>query len=73
MTSSARIINGKAIAETLRNALAREIAITPQLAPHLAVIQVGARSDSSLYVKMKQRAAEKAGIYLYLPYLRNQI
>jgi methylenetetrahydrofolate dehydrogenase (NADP+)/methenyltetrahydrofolate cyclohydrolase/formyltetrahydrofolate synthetase len=65
MNSSARIINGKALAESLRLGLAREISINPQLVPHLAVIQVGARSDSSLYVRMKQRAAEQVGRPIY--------
>jgi methylenetetrahydrofolate dehydrogenase (NADP+)/methenyltetrahydrofolate cyclohydrolase/formyltetrahydrofolate synthetase len=65
----ARIINGKAIAEALRAALALEIAQTPQLLPHLAVIQVGARSDSSLYVRMKQRAAEKIGKSLLIVFM----
>lgn len=34
----------------------------PRFAPHLAIIQQGARSDSSTYVKMKLKAAAEAGI-----------
>jgi methylenetetrahydrofolate dehydrogenase (NADP+) / methenyltetrahydrofolate cyclohydrolase / formyltetrahydrofolate synthetase len=34
----------------------------PRFQPHLAIIQQGARSDSSTYVKMKLKAAAEAGI-----------
>ncbi len=34
----------------------------PRFQPHLAIIQQGARSDSSTYVKMKIKAAKEAGI-----------
>lgn len=34
----------------------------PQYAPCLAVIQVGEREDSTVYVGMKQKAAQAAGI-----------
>ncbi|KAI9328340.1 hypothetical protein BDR26DRAFT_57452 [Obelidium mucronatum] len=30
--------------------------------PHLVIVQVGDREDSSVYVRMKQQAAQKAGI-----------
>ncbi|KAI9332000.1 formate--tetrahydrofolate ligase-domain-containing protein [Zopfochytrium polystomum] len=63
---TADIIDGKAIAESIRTRLAGEIADMAAkydgFRPHLAIVQVGAREDSSLYVRMKQQAAEKAGI-----------
>lgn len=31
----------------------------PQFNPHLAMIQVGAREDSSIYVRMKDKAAKE--------------
>lgn len=31
----------------------------PHFNPHLAMIQVGAREDSSIYVKMKDKAAKE--------------
>ena len=31
--------------------------------PHLAIVQVGAREDSSVYVRMKQQAAVKVFFY----------
>lgn len=34
----------------------------PRFEPHLAIIQQGARSDSSTYVRMKIKAAAEAGI-----------
>ncbi|KAG0171919.1 tetrahydrofolate synthase [Apophysomyces sp. BC1034] len=59
-------IDGKAYAQTIRNRIKAEVAEVkaafPHFQPHLAVIQVGRREDSSIYVKMKQKAAEEAGI-----------
>ena len=55
---------------TLRTKLAEEIAELAELhkgfMPHLTIVQVGDREDSSLYVRMKQQAAAKVYIlYLY--------
>lgn len=51
---------------SIRADIASRVAATqaqfPRFAPHLAVIQQGARSDSSTYVKMKLKAAAEAGI-----------
>ncbi|KAJ3217314.1 tetrahydrofolate synthase [Dinochytrium kinnereticum] len=62
----AKILDGKATAEAVREKLHREIselkALYDGFAPHLTIIQVGAREDSSLYVRMKEQAAIKAGI-----------
>ncbi|KAI8841709.1 mthfd1 protein [Chytridium lagenaria] len=58
---TAKIIDGKAIADSVREKLHREIEELKSLydgfAPHLTIIQVGAREDSSVYVRMKQQAA----------------
>ncbi|KAL7746581.1 tetrahydrofolate synthase [Sorochytrium milnesiophthora] len=69
MTSTsgpARVIDGKQIAQSIRDRIKQDIAELkqrePAFAPHLTVIQVGERDDSSLYVKMKHKAAEEAGI-----------
>lgn len=55
-----------AASRSLRTDIASRIAATqakfPRFAPHLAIIQQGARSDSSTYVKMKLKAAAEAGI-----------
>ncbi|GAA5996192.1 C-1-tetrahydrofolate synthase [Rhodotorula paludigena] len=64
--SGAQLINGNEIAATLRQGISARIAETrarfPRFEPHLAIIQQGARSDSSTYVKMKLKAAAEAGI-----------
>ncbi|KAI8927398.1 P-loop containing nucleoside triphosphate hydrolase protein [Entophlyctis helioformis] len=62
----ASLIDGKAIAESIRSDLHNEVADLKAnyngFTPHLAIVQVGAREDSSLYVRMKEQAALKAGI-----------
>ncbi|KAH3686886.1 hypothetical protein WICPIJ_002117 [Wickerhamomyces pijperi] len=62
----AQIIDGKLIASQIRSRIHSEISsIQSQDAhfnPTLYIIQVGARPDSSTYVKMKLKAAAEAGI-----------
>ncbi|KAJ3095528.1 tetrahydrofolate synthase [Phlyctochytrium planicorne] len=64
--SPAKVLDGKAIADAHREKLHNEInemkALYDGFAPHLTIIQVGDREDSSVYVRMKQQAATKAGI-----------
>ncbi len=62
---SAKIIDGTAIAEELRAKVAEEVA--ERLAkglprPGLATVLVGDNPASEVYVRMKQKACEKAGI-----------
>ncbi|KAJ8330975.1 tetrahydrofolate synthase [Batrachochytrium dendrobatidis] len=68
--SFATLIDGKAIAETIRNELQIQVADLRTryngYTPHLAIIQVGSRPDSTIYVRMKEQAAIKAGIKLTL-------
>ncbi|EDO19179.1 hypothetical protein Kpol_1050p36 [Vanderwaltozyma polyspora DSM 70294] len=68
------IIDGKNIALTIRGEIADEVAAlkakNPAFKPHLAIVQVSDRKDSSTYVRMKLKAAEAAGIlasYIHLP------
>ncbi|RLV90198.1 C-1-tetrahydrofolate synthase mitochondrial [Spathaspora sp. JA1] len=60
------IIDGKAIAQQVRADVQSDItdfqAKHPNFHPHLTIIQVGDRPDSSTYVKMKLRAANEASI-----------
>jgi methylenetetrahydrofolate dehydrogenase (NADP+)/methenyltetrahydrofolate cyclohydrolase len=58
---TARILDGKAIAATLRARLAEQIATLP-FRPGLAVILVGDDPASSVYVRSKDRAADAVGI-----------
>ncbi|KAK5168220.1 tetrahydrofolate synthase [Saxophila tyrrhenica] len=59
-------IDGTATAKSIRERLAKDIAEkqakNPRYKPSLVIIQVGGRSDSSTYVKMKLKAAEEANI-----------
>ncbi|KAG2182874.1 hypothetical protein INT44_005855 [Umbelopsis vinacea] len=67
----AAVIDGKAISHnpgsrSLRDQLKADIAklkeAQPAVHPKLALIQVGTRSDSSSYIRLKQKAAAEAGI-----------
>ena len=59
--TSAQIIDGKAIAASLRDNVAAEIK-RRKITPGLAVILVGDDPASHVYVKNKIAACEKAGI-----------
>lgn len=62
----AQLIDGKAIAQQLRALIHEDIAAFQKkhadFQPSLTILQVGARPDSSTYVKMKLKAAEEANI-----------
>ncbi|KAG0182145.1 tetrahydrofolate synthase [Apophysomyces sp. BC1034] len=62
----ANVIDGKAIAQSVRTRVKDDIASVkakfPHFQPHLAIVQVGNRDDSSIYVKMKDKAAAETGI-----------
>ncbi|KAH8693999.1 putative C1 tetrahydrofolate synthase [Talaromyces proteolyticus] len=59
-------IDGTAIAKEIREKLKTEITTlqssNPRFKPNLVIYQVGDRSDSSTYVRMKLKAAEEANI-----------
>lgn len=63
---SATKLDGTAIAKKIREKLAAKIAdkqkSNPRFQPCLKIIQVGDRSDSSTYVRMKLKAAQEANI-----------
>lgn len=66
---TAQIIDGKAIAASIRASLKQDVADFkenhPLFSPALAVVQVGARPDSAVYVRMKRKAAEEIGASFY--------
>lgn len=70
-------IDGTAIAKVIRNRIAGEIQQqqqqNPRFRPRLTIIQVGDRSDSSTYVRMKLKAAEEANIACNLEHLPEDI
>lgn len=62
--AAARILDGKALADTLRNELAAEVAAwraETGAQPGLAVILVGSVPASAVYVRNKRKAAKAAG------------
>ena len=63
---TAERIDGTAIAKNIRERINAEIKKTqetnPRYKPSLTIVQVGDRSDSSTYVRMKLKAAEEANI-----------
>ena len=65
-TMAAEKIDGTAIAKSIREKINAEIKkiqeTNPRYKPSLTIIQVGDRSDSSTYVRMKLKAAEEANI-----------
>ena len=59
------LINGKEIAQNLRNDLKKQIDILKKdtsNVPGLAVVQVGNVAASSVYVKAKTKSAKEVGI-----------
>ena len=75
-TMPAQTIDGTAIAQAVRVDVAQRIATVrathTRFAPHLAIVQVGARPDSSTYVRMKAKAAAETGIALRHVQLPNE-
>lgn len=63
---AAKIINGKAIAASIRQALkedVKELRETKDIVPGLAMILVGDNPASEIYVRNKQRACKDIGVY----------
>ncbi|KAF3915091.1 hypothetical protein ABW21_db0208943 [Orbilia brochopaga] len=65
-TMAAHKIDGAAIAKAIRERLhdmiKKKQETSPRFKPALTIIQVGDRSDSSTYVRMKLKAAEEANV-----------
>lgn len=55
-------IDGKKIAERVKDEIAQEIYYFKGLRPNLAIILVGERPDSKMYVSLKEREAKKVGV-----------
>ncbi|MFC1678326.1 bifunctional 5,10-methylenetetrahydrofolate dehydrogenase/5,10-methenyltetrahydrofolate cyclohydrolase [Patescibacteria group bacterium] len=62
----ASIINGTQIAEKIKDNIVKEIAKLGGARPNLAIIFVGERADSKLYVQLKEKEAKKVGIDTHL-------
>jgi methylenetetrahydrofolate dehydrogenase (NADP+)/methenyltetrahydrofolate cyclohydrolase len=64
---AARVIDGKALAQTIRERIGKDVAelhARTGIRPGLAAILVGDDPASKLYVKNKQKACDAAGIYV---------
>lgn len=61
-----KIIDGKKIAEKVKDEIVKQIYHLKELRPNLAIILVGKREDSLLYVKLKEKEAKKVGIDTHL-------
>ncbi|MBM7577546.1 bifunctional methylenetetrahydrofolate dehydrogenase/methenyltetrahydrofolate cyclohydrolase FolD [Jeotgalibacillus terrae] len=60
---SAEIIDGKKIAQSMREQLKERITNLQGVTPGLAVVLIGDNQASQTYVSMKQKACENLGIY----------
>ena len=61
--SQARVLDGKALAAEFRRKLATEVEEERKkdasFLPGLAIVQVGGREDSNVYIRMKTKAARE--------------
>ncbi|XP_034232455.1 C-1-tetrahydrofolate synthase, cytoplasmic [Thrips palmi] len=62
----AKVLSGTEVAKEIRLGLADDVAkmakVLPDYKPGLAIVQVGGREDSNVYIRMKLKAAEEIGI-----------
>lgn len=61
-----KLIDGKALAEKIKATISKEIHTLNGPRPGLAIILVGDRADSSLYVGLKEKQAKTVGIDTHL-------
>ncbi|MFA6995541.1 MAG: bifunctional 5,10-methylenetetrahydrofolate dehydrogenase/5,10-methenyltetrahydrofolate cyclohydrolase [Patescibacteria group bacterium] len=59
-------IDGRAIAERIKGKIAKEIFRLDGPRPNLAIILVGERADSQLYVNLKEKEGKKIGVDTHL-------
>ena len=57
-----KLINGKKLAEGIKDKVVKEIIALDGGRPNLAIILIGEREDSNLYVSLKEKEAVKVGI-----------
>ncbi|XP_046971236.1 C-1-tetrahydrofolate synthase, cytoplasmic isoform X2 [Vanessa cardui] len=75
----AKVISGTEVARAIQNDLREQVSEmrrkSPGFQPRLAIVQVGGREDSNVYIRMKLKAAENIGIlaeHIKLPRDLNQ-
>jgi methylenetetrahydrofolate dehydrogenase (NADP+)/methenyltetrahydrofolate cyclohydrolase len=59
-------INGQKLAEQIKDRIVKEIVKLGGKRPNLAIVLIGERDDSDLYVKLKEREAKKVGVDTHL-------
>ncbi|HZJ41590.1 MAG TPA: bifunctional 5,10-methylenetetrahydrofolate dehydrogenase/5,10-methenyltetrahydrofolate cyclohydrolase [Patescibacteria group bacterium] len=60
------LIDGTKIAKRVKDKIAQEVYKRKELRPNLAILLVGEREDSKLYVSLKEREGKKIGIDTHL-------
>ncbi len=63
---SYKIIDGQKISEEIKDDIVKEISQMKGVRPNLAIILVGEREDSKLYVSLKEKEAKKVGVDTHL-------
>jgi len=61
-----QIIDGRAIAEKVKDKIVKEIVTLKKNRPNLAIVLIGDREDSELYVSLKEKEAKKLGVDTHL-------
>lgn len=61
-----KIIDGRALAEKIKDNLVKEILELKDDRPNLAIVLIGEREDSRIYVSLKEKEAKKVGIDTHL-------
>ena len=66
--SSAMLLDGHVAAQDIRNSIKSDIeniraSVNADFIPGLAIVQVGNREDSNVYIRMKMKNAKEVGIY----------
>jgi len=68
-----KIIDGRKIAEKVKDAIVQEIQDFNGPRPNLAIILVGEREDSQLYVSLKEKEGKKIGVDTHLYKLASDV
>ncbi|KAF8789608.1 C-1-tetrahydrofolate synthase like protein [Argiope bruennichi] len=65
-TASSNILSGKDVSLDIQKQLQEEVKLLkeehPNFEPVLAIVQVGAREDSNVYIRMKKKVASEVGV-----------
>lgn len=65
--SVAKVLSGTEVSKEIQTGLAADVVkmaqVLPNFRPGLAIVQVGGREDSNVYIRMKLKAAEQIGIH----------